>query len=138
MLVIIVFYNNLLLINIITMPFYELVYVTRQDLPTTDVDDLTKKFEKVLEQGKGKIVSKEYWGLRNLAYKINKNTKGHYVLLNIDSPYKAVAELERVMSFEENIIRKAIFKVDEIAIEPSKLFVSINAREQLQQRNNRS
>ncbi|MDR2526762.1 MAG: 30S ribosomal protein S6 [Rickettsiales bacterium] len=111
------------------MPFYELVYIARQDLPATTVDALTKKFDDILKQGKGKVVSREYWGLRNLAYKINKNTKGHYVLLNIDSPYAAVAELERIIGFEENVIRKAIFKVKEISKEPSKLFVSINAKE---------
>ncbi|MDR3290016.1 MAG: 30S ribosomal protein S6 [Rickettsiales bacterium] len=111
------------------MPFYELVYITRQDLPANDVDNLTVKFSKILEQGKGKVVSKEYWGLRELAYKINKNSKGHYVLLNIDAPYPAVAELERVMGFEENVIRKGIFKIKEISKEPSKLFVSVNAKE---------
>jgi len=111
------------------MPFYELVYVTRQDLGPNEVDNLTEKFKKILEQGKGKLVSKEYWGLRNLAYKINKNTKGHYVLMNIDAPYPAVAELERVMGFDENLIRKGIFRVDEISKEPSKLFVSVNAKD---------
>jgi small subunit ribosomal protein S6 len=111
------------------MPFYELVYITRQDLPANEVDNITEKFKKILEQGGGKIVSKEYWGLRTLAYKINKNTKGHYVLLNIDTPYSALAELERVMGFDENIIRKGVFKIDEISKEPSKLFVSVNAKE---------
>lgn len=111
------------------MPFYELVYVTRQDLAPNEVDNLTEKFKKVLEQGNGKLVSKEYWGLRTLAYKINKNTKGHYVLMNIDAPYPAVAELERIMGFDENIIRKGIFKVEEISKEPSKLFVSVNAKD---------
>jgi small subunit ribosomal protein S6 len=111
-----------------TMPLYELVYITRQDLPANEVDNLTEKFKKILEQGKGKLVSKEYWGLRNLAYKINKNTKGHYVLLNVDAPYPAVLELERVIGFEENIIRKGIFKVKEFS-KKSKLFVSVNAKE---------
>jgi small subunit ribosomal protein S6 len=111
------------------MPFYELVYVTRQDLPTTEVDNLTEKFKKILEHGNGKVVSKEYWGLRKLAYKINKNTKGHYVLLNIDAPYPALAEVERVMGFDENIIRKGIFKIEEISKDPSKLFVSVNAKD---------
>ena len=111
------------------MSFYELVYVTRQDLSPTEVDNLTEKFKKILEDGKGKLVSKEYWGLRTLAYKINKNTKGHYVLMNIDAPYPALAELERVMGFNESIIRKGVFKVDEISKEPSKLFVSVNAKD---------
>lgn len=111
------------------MPFYELVFVTRQDLPANEVDNLTEKFKKVLEQGNGKLVSKEYWGLRTLAYKINKNTKGHYVLMNIDAPYPAVAEVERIMGFDENIIRKGIFKVEEISKDPSRLFVSVNAKD---------
>ncbi len=111
------------------MSFYELVYVTRQDLSPAEVDNLTDKFKKILEDGKGKLVSKEYWGLRTLAYKINKNTKGHYVLMNIDAPYPALAELERVMGFNESIIRKGVFKVDEISKEPSKLFVSVNAKD---------
>ncbi len=111
------------------MSFYELVYVTRQDLSPAEVDNLTDKFKKILEDGKGKLVSKEYWGLRTLAYKINKNTKGHYVLMNIDAPYPALAELERVMGFNESIIRKGVFKVDEISKEPSKLFISVNAKD---------
>lgn len=111
------------------MPFYELVYITRQDLSAMEVDNLTDNFKKILEQNGGKIVSKEYWGLRTLAYKINKNTKGHYVLLNIDSPYSAVQELERIMGFNENIIRKGIFRIDSIPNKSSDLMVSVNAKD---------
>lgn len=111
------------------MPFYELVYITRQDLAPNEVDNLTDKFKKILEQGSGKLVSKEYWGLRTLAYKIKKNSKGHYVQMNIDAPYPALAELERVIGFDENIIRTGIFKIEEFSKEPSKLFVSINAKD---------
>lgn len=111
------------------MPFYELIYITRQDLSPTEVDSLTDSFKKVLEENGGKVVSKEYWGLRTLAYKINKNTKGHYVLLNIDSQYPAVKELERVMGFNENIIRKAIFKLDTLPTKESELMVSVNAKD---------
>lgn len=111
------------------MPFYELIYITRQDLSPTEVDDLTDKFTKILEENGGKVASKEYWGLRTLAYKINKNSKGHYVLLNIDSPYPAVKELERVMGFNENIIRKGIFKLDRLPTENSDLMVSTTAKD---------
>lgn len=111
------------------MPFYELIYITRQELSPAEVDNLTDSFKKTLEENGGKIASKEYWGLRNLAYKINKNTKGHYVLLNIDSPYPAVQELERIMGFNENIIRKAIFKLDHLPTKESELFVSVNAKD---------
>ncbi len=111
------------------MPFYELVYIARQDLSPAEVDNLTDKFKLLLEENGGKLVSKEYWGLRTLAYKIKKNSKGHYVLMHIDSPYPAVAELERVMGYNESIIRKAIFKIDSIPTENSDLMVSVNAKD---------
>lgn len=111
------------------MPFYELVYITRQDLSPVEVDNLTDTFKKVLESNGGKIASKEYWGLRTLAYKINKNSRGHYVLLNIDSPYSAVKELERIMGFNENIIRKGIFKINSLPSKGSELMVSVNAKD---------
>jgi small subunit ribosomal protein S6 len=111
------------------MPFYELVYITRQDLSSAEVDDLTDSFKKILEDNGGKLVSKEYWGLRTLAYKINKNSRGHYVLMNIDSPYSALKELERVMGFNENVIRKGVFKIDNIPEKNSDLMVSVNAKD---------
>lgn len=111
------------------MPFYELVYIARQDLSPVEVDNLSNKFKTLLEENGGKIVSKEYWGLRTLAYKIKKNSKGHYVLMYIDSPYPAVAELERVMGYNEDIIRKAIFRIDSIPAENSELMVSVNAKD---------
>ena len=111
------------------MPYYELVFIARQDLTTIEVDALTDKFKSILEENGGKLVSKEYWGLRPLAYMIKKNTKGHYVLMNIDSPYPAVKELERVMGFNENIIRKGIFALDKLPEKPSELMVSVNAKD---------
>ena len=111
------------------MAFYETVFILRQDLTSQQVEDLSKDFKKIITDGNGKLIKEENWGLRTLAYKINKNTKGHYVLMNIDAPYPAVAELERIMGFDENIIRKAIFRVEEISKEPSKLFVSVNAKD---------
>jgi len=110
------------------MPFYELVYIARQDLSPAEVDSLTDKFKSVLEENGGKLVSREYWGLRNLAYTIKKNNKGHYVLMNIDSPYPAVKELERIMGFNESIIRKGIFKLDQLPEKPSELMVFVNAK----------
>jgi len=109
------------------MAFYEVIFITRQDLAPAEVDALSDKFKKIIEERKGKLVSKEYWGLRTLAYKIKKNTKGHYVLLNIETEYSALAEVERVMGFDENIIRKAIFSIDDVNKEPSELKVSVNA-----------
>jgi small subunit ribosomal protein S6 len=111
------------------MPCYELVYVARADLAPSDVDNLTDSFVKILEDNGGKAVSREYWGLRMLAYKINKNTKGHYVSINIDSPYGAVKELGRVMNFNENLIRRGIFKVDHLSLNSFDLAVSENAKD---------
>jgi small subunit ribosomal protein S6 len=95
------------------MALYEVVFIARQDFSAEDADNLSDKFTKIITDNKGKVVSKEYWGLRDLAYKINKNNRGHYVLLNIEAEFEAIAELKRVIGFDENIIRSNIFKVDQ-------------------------
>ena len=110
------------------MPLYETVFITRQDLTVEDVDNLTNKLCKISTDGNGKIVSKEYWGLRNLAYIIKKNTRGHYVLINIDAQYPAVQELKRVIKYNENIIRSVLFNVESHSAE-SLLFVSSDAKD---------
>jgi small subunit ribosomal protein S6 len=110
------------------MPLYETVFITRQDLTAEDVDALADKLSKIITDDKGKVVSKEYWGLRNLASVINKNTRGHYVLLNIDAKYTSVAELKRVIGFNENIIRSVTFSVESHKKESS-LFLSENAKD---------
>jgi small subunit ribosomal protein S6 len=110
------------------MPLYETVFIARQDLTAEDVDALTSQLSKIITDANGKIISKEYWGLRNLAYKVNKNSRGHYILLNIDAEYSAVAELNRVMGFNENIIRNMTFRVDAHQDE-SPLFVSSTAKD---------
>jgi small subunit ribosomal protein S6 len=107
--------------------FYEIVYIARADLSTVEVDNLTDNFARILKENSGELVSREYWGLRVLAYRIKKNTMGHYVLMNVDSAYPAVKELERVMGFNENIIRKGIFKVNQFSSVGSELAVSENA-----------
>jgi small subunit ribosomal protein S6 len=110
------------------MALYETVFIARQDLAADDVDALTAKLSKIITDGKGKVVSKEYWGLRNLSYPVKKNSRGHYILLNIDSEYPAVAELKRVMGFNEDIIRNATFAVESHQNE-SPLFASSNAKD---------
>jgi len=110
------------------MPLYETVFITRQDLTVEDVDNLTSKLCKIITDGKGKVVSKEYWGLRNLAYIIKKNSRGHYVLINIDAEYPVVQELKRVMKYNENIIRSVLFNVESHSAE-SLLFVSSDAKD---------
>ncbi len=110
------------------MPLYETVFIARPDLTADDVDALTSKLSKIITDGEGKIVSKEYWGLRHLSFKVKKNSRGHYVLLNINAPYSAVAELNRVMSFNEDLIRNMTFAV-EAHQEESPLFASKNAKD---------
>ena len=110
------------------MALYETVIITRQDLAAEDVDALTNKLSKIITDGNGKVVSKEYWGLRNLAYKVKKNSRGHYVALNIDSDYEAVAELKRVIGFNEDVIRSLTFKTEAHEKE-SLLFVSSSAKD---------
>lgn len=110
------------------MPLYETVFIARQDLAAEDVDALTTKFSKIITDANGKVVSKEYWGLKNLAYKVKKNSRGHYVMLNIDSEYAAVAEMKRVISFNEDVIKSATFKVESHQKE-SPLFASASAKD---------
>lgn len=110
------------------MPFYELVFITRQELTPVEVDNISDKLKSILQENGGNLVNKEYWGLKPLAYPIKKNTKGHYVLFNIDSPYLAVQEVEKSIKFNENIIRKGIFSIKKIPEAPSELMVSINAK----------
>ena len=96
------------------MPLYEHVFLARQDLAQAQVDVLAETATKIVESQQGKVTKVESWGLRNLAYKIAKNRKAHYVLLNIDGPAGTVAELERQTQINEDIIRYMTIRVDEL------------------------
>jgi len=101
------------------MPFYEHVFLARQDLATAQVEALTETFSKILADGKGQVASTEYWGLRSLAYRIAKNRKAHYVMLTIDAPAPAVAELERQVALNEDIIRYMTVRIEALPSEAS-------------------
>ncbi len=101
------------------MSLYETVLIARQDVSTTQVDDLVATFQNVITEAGGTIGKTENWGLRTLAYKIKKNRKGHYVLMNIDAPSDAVLEMERQMRINEDILRYLTLRVDEHETEPS-------------------
>ncbi len=101
------------------MPLYEHVFLTRQDVSNQQVETLTKEFSDVITEGGGKITKSEYWGLKGLAYKIKKNRKAHFTLLNIDAPPAAVAEMERRMGIQTDILRFITVKVEEHETEPS-------------------
>jgi len=101
------------------MPLYEHVFLARQDLAQAQVDALAENATKIVEEGNGKVVKTETWGLRGLAYRIAKNRKAHYVMLEIDAPTGVVAELERQIAINEDVIRYMTIKVDEHENGPS-------------------
>ncbi|MCR9074141.1 MAG: 30S ribosomal protein S6 [Alphaproteobacteria bacterium] len=101
------------------MPYYESVFIARQDVSSTQVEQLTDQFAEVVAGLGGEVKKREYWGLRNLAYKVNKNRKGHYVLFNLDAPSDAVTEMERLMRLNEDVLRYMTIRVDELEDGPS-------------------
>jgi small subunit ribosomal protein S6 len=94
------------------MALYEHVFLARQDLAQAQVDALAETATKIVEEGKGRVVKTESWGLRGLAYRIAKNRKAHYVMLEIDAPTGVIAELERQTGINEDIIRYMTVRVD--------------------------
>ena len=101
------------------MANYESVLIARQDLGASQVNALVESLSEVLKKEGGEVVKTDNWGLKNLAYRIKKNRKGHYVLMNITAPANAIAEFERIMRFNEDIIRYMTVKVDEFNSELS-------------------
>lgn len=101
------------------MPLYESTFVVRQDVSRTDVNKLIDEFSEIVKQQGGSVVKNEYWGLRNLAYRINKNRKGHYVMLGLSAPHEAVKELERNIGLHEDVIRHLTVRVDALEEGPS-------------------
>lgn len=101
------------------MAFYENIFIARQDISSAQVDALADQFAAVLGENGGAVKKKEYWGLKTLAFRIKKNRKGHYVLLNIDAPPAAVQEVERQMRINEDILRFLTVRVDELEEAPS-------------------
>jgi len=96
------------------MPLYEHVVIARQDISPQQVETLNESMKSIIEEGGGKVGKTEYWGLRTLTYRIKKNRKGHYTLMNIDSPHAAVAEMERQLGLNEDVLRFKTFRVDEL------------------------
>jgi len=101
------------------MALYEHIFIARQDISSQQVDDLSDELKEIIQTGGGTVTKVEHWGLRSLSYRINKNRKGHYVLFNLDTPYEALAELERLERLNEDIIRTLTIKVEELEEGPS-------------------
>ena len=108
------------------MALYENIFIARQDLTTSQVDSLVERFSSIVTTQGGQVTKKEYCGLRNLAYAIKKNKKGHYVLFNLDAPPAAILEMERNMGLSEDLLRHLTIKVEELETEPSAMMQSRN------------
>ena len=111
------------------MSLYECVFIARQDISATQVEGLVSQFSGIIEEGGGKVASSEMWGLRSLAYRIKKNRKGHYVLLNLDAPSPAVQEMERIMRLNEDVIRYLTVRVEALEEGPSIVMQSRHSRD---------
>ena len=114
------------------MAFYETVFIARPDLSPAQVEELATQYTDIISQGGGEVAKTEFCGLRNLAYKINKNKKGHYVLFNIASPVDAVKEMERQMRLNEDVMRYITINVEELDSNPSALMQNRQTRERRQ------
>ena len=101
------------------MPLYEHVFLARQDASTQQVEELTTQMTGIVEQAGGKVTKTENWGVRSLTYRMNKNRKAHFVLLNIDAPSAAIAEIERQERISEDVIRYLSVRVEEHEEGPS-------------------
>ena len=106
------------------MPLYESVFIARQDISATQVEALAQKITEIITAQGGKVTKNEYWGLKNLAYRIKKNRKGHYTLLNIDAPAAAIKEMERNMRIDEDVLRYLTVRVEELEEGPSAMLRS--------------
>src|SRR5262249_35954088 len=101
------------------MPLYEHVFLARQDISQAQVEALAKEYAQVIEEGGGKVGKTEYWGVKNLAFKIKKNRKAHYSLMNLNAPPAAVTEMERRMGLSPDVIRFLTVRVEQHETEPS-------------------
>ncbi|HEV2550969.1 MAG TPA: 30S ribosomal protein S6 [Stellaceae bacterium] len=101
------------------MPFYENVFIARQDISSAQVEALADSFATLVGEQGGQVTKREYWGLRNLSYRMKKNRKGHYMLFNLDAPPAAVNELERNMRINEDVIRYLTVRVEALEEGPS-------------------
>jgi small subunit ribosomal protein S6 len=108
------------------MPLYEHVYLARQDLSQQQVDELTALYKGVIEQLGGTVAKVEYWGVKSLTYRIRKNRKAHFTLLNLDAPPAAVAEVERQQHINEDVLRAMTVRVEELEAGPSAMMRKVD------------
>ena len=101
------------------MALYEHIFLARQDVSAQQVETLVEQFKGIIEGNGGTVAKNEYWGVKSLAFRIKKNRKAHYTLLNLDAPPAAVAEMERMMSISEDVLRFMTVRVEELEEVPS-------------------
>lgn len=111
------------------MALYEHVVISRQDISPQQAEALNDTLKGLIEAGGGSVAKIEYWGLRNLTYRIKKNRKGHYVLINMDAPPAAVAEMERQMRINEDVLRYITVRVEALDPNPSAILVKRDREE---------
>lgn len=119
------------------MPLYESVFIARQDIPSQEVDALATRFAEIVTDQGGKVEHREYWGLKNLSYRIRKNRKGHYTMMHLDAPSKAVHEMERNMRISEDVLRYMTVRIAEISDQPSIMMQTRSARDDRGRRDDR-
>ena len=112
------------------MPLYEHVFIARQDISGAQAEGMIEQFGAVISENGGTVVGHEYWGLRPMAYKINKNRKGHYAMMRLDAPSAAVQEMERQQRLNDNVMRSVSFKVEEHDEGPSAMMQGKHARDE--------
>jgi small subunit ribosomal protein S6 len=108
------------------MPLYEHVFLARQDASGQQVEDLTKQYTGLIEQMGGKVSKSEYWGVKSLSYRMKKNRKAHFTLLNIEAPPAALAEIERQERLSEEVLRYITIRVDEHEEGPSAMMRKVD------------
>ena len=112
------------------MALYEHVFIARQDLSNAQAEGLVEHFGQVLKDNGGSVIGSEYWGLKTMAYKINKNRKGHYAYVRSDAPPPAVQEMERLMRLHEDVMRVLTVKVEKHEEGPSAVLQSRSQRDE--------
>jgi small subunit ribosomal protein S6 len=108
------------------MPLYEHVFLARQDVTAQQVEELTAQYQGIIEQMGGKVAKNEYWGVKSLTYRMRKNRKAHFTLLNVDAPPAALAEVERQQRLNEDILRYLTVRVDEHEEGPSAMMRKVD------------
>ena len=111
------------------MPLYESTLIARPDISGQQVEGLSEQFQEIVREKGGKVAKTEYWGLRSLTYKIKKNRKGHYLYMQIDAPAEVIAEMERNMRINEDVMRYLTIRVDALDSEPSVVMQSRGGRD---------